>query len=212
MTKVDVDQERIYSDISQCASVLGACLLVDPKQGDLDETIIQLKALGNESQWPFGERDDFATAFRLICEEEPTDVRNLAREYQRLFIGPAHFEAPPWGSVYLDPEQVILGNSLVALRSWMRVKGIAINDGLVEPEDQVGKMLVLLGWLTAEKPELVEEFLSDHLMPWVLRYLDLMEADARHPFYRGVAQLCRITLVDICRLLDVKPKELTLYF
>lgn len=212
MTTVDIDKETVLSGIAQCGSVLGACLLIDPKNGALNETLATLKALKEENAWPFGNADEVDTAFCLLCDERTDDVHGLAREYQRLFIGPAHFEAPPWGSVYLDSEQVILGDSLVVLRKWMKWNGIAINDGLVEPEDQIGKMLVLLGWLATEKPELVEEFLADHLMPWAPRYFDLMESDAKHPFYRGIAQLSRTTLADMCRLLGVEPKKLTLYF
>lgn len=32
----------------------------------------------------------------------------LDTTYQELFIGPAALSAPPWGSVYLDPESVLL--------------------------------------------------------------------------------------------------------
>ena len=36
-------------------------------------------------------------------------TQDLTEQYQNLFIGPNELLAPPWGSVYLDPECVIFG-------------------------------------------------------------------------------------------------------
>ena len=48
------------------------------------------------------------------------DNEELVWEYRRLFVGPGHLPAPPWGSVYTDHECVIFGEATLALRAWMR--------------------------------------------------------------------------------------------
>ncbi|MFR1639066.1 MAG: hypothetical protein ACLSVD_07750 [Eggerthellaceae bacterium] len=37
--------------------------------------------------------------------------------------------APPWGSVYLDSESVLFGDSCIALGRWMRARGIGLHEG-----------------------------------------------------------------------------------
>ena len=116
-------------------------------------------------------------------------------EYRRLFVGPLAKPAPPWGSVYTDKDMVVFGASTMQLRDWMRRNGIAIEKGESdEPEDHIGTMLVLLAWLAEERPELVDEFLRDHLLTWSSHFLEQLEEAAEQPFYEGLANLTRKSL------------------
>lgn len=116
---------------------------------------------------------------------------------------------PPWGSVYTDREQVIFGESTLRLRSWMRQHGIARLADDRMPDDHIGLMLSLLATLTEERPELVEEYLSEHLLPWAPHYLGLLEVCAEHPFYKGLALLTKATLKgaqDELSLVVIEPR------
>ena len=137
----------------------------------------------------------------------------LGREYKRLFVGPGHFEAPAWGSVYLDPDEIVFGNSNLELCQWMRRNGIEIREGEGgrEPADHIGKMLVLLGWLAENKPDLIPEYLSDHLMPWVPRYLELLGEASPGTLYCGLAKLTAATLDGVTSELGVSASEKRLY-
>lgn len=73
--------------------------------------------------------------------------RDAAASPQRLFIGPWALPAPPWGSVWLDKESVLFGDSTLALREWMRASGIALALERNEPEDHFGTLLLLAAWL-----------------------------------------------------------------
>lgn len=57
-------------------------------------------------------------------------------------------------------------------------------------------MLALLGWLASNKPQLVEEFLTDHLLTWSHHYLERLQqaAQMEHGFYVAAAQLTDATL------------------
>ena len=120
-------------------------------------------------------------------------------EYRRLFVGPGHLPAPPWGSVYTDRECVVFGESTLALRAWMRAVGVERLADERTPEDHIGLMLALLSFLAAERPELVDDYLRDHLLTWAPHYLEALEEAAEQPFYVGLARLTRLTLVGLQR-------------
>ena len=78
-----------------------------------------------------------------------------------------------------------------------------------EPEDHIGTMLVLLAWLAEERPELVDEFLRDHLLTWSSHFLEQLEEAAEQPFYEGLANLTRKSLEGLqeeCELEVIYPR------
>jgi TorA maturation chaperone TorD len=197
--------------VSYCGSILGALYTQNPRDEAVQEILNIIAELPSFEEWPFGDESALSVAHTQIISGLQAPRKELAREYQRLFIGPHHFNAPAWGSVYLDKDQVVFGLSTIELRQWMRAQGISIQDGKREPEDHVGKMLILLGWLATGKPELIDEFLAEHLTPWVFRYLELLLADARQPFYCGVAILTETTLKGIVKDLEIEIHKKQLY-
>ena len=91
-------------------------------------------------------------------------TQDLTEQYQNLFIGPNELLAPPWGSVYLDPECVIFGIQLLALRDFLKRHQIAFQAQQDEPEDHIGLMLMLAAYLAETRPHLLVEFLSQHFI------------------------------------------------
>ncbi len=89
-----------------------------------------------QQQWPFPVAAPLASGFAASAEETLPEAR------QRLFIGPWALPAPPWGSVWLDKESVLFGDSTLALRQWMRENGIALEADGNEPEDHFGTVLL----------------------------------------------------------------------
>jgi TorA maturation chaperone TorD len=208
----------LYAAIASCGEVLGALFAQDPQATEVQPLLAALRGMPDFAEWPFGDTDILAQAYGLMsgglaAVPDTTERLNpLACEYQRLFIGPHHFKAPAWGSVYLDRESVLFGSSTLELRQWLREQGITVKSDKREPEDHIGKMLLLLAWLAEERPGLVGGFLSEHLMPWAPRYLGLLADDARQPFYQGLAVLTRATLDGIAAELAVVPAKRKLYF
>jgi len=119
----------------------------------------------------------------------------LPEAWQRLFIGPWALPAPPWGSVWLDKESVLFGDSTLALRQWMRENNIVFATRQHEPEDHFGALLLLAAWL-AEKGDATarDALLAWHVLPWSGRFLDEFSASAGHPFWQSLGQLTRLTL------------------
>ncbi|NBL76073.1 Tat proofreading chaperone DmsD [Proteus sp. G2672] len=136
---------------------------------------------------------------------------NLAQAYQRLFIGPYALPAPPWGSVYLDHENVLFGNSTLDLREWMLENGIDIALTQNEPEDHFGLMVMMVAWIAETRPEKLNELLAEHLLPWAYRYLEKLSLQGAFPYYEGLAMLATLTLKSWQSQLNVTPAEKQLF-
>lgn len=181
--------------IAVTGRMLGAMLYYSPDAEQVAALSTALADEGWQTEWPLGQRDKVAEAALQVQQGlQPQQKTALLEEYQRLFIGPHALPAPPWGSVYLDRESVLFGDSTLALRQWMRTQGIQPLQQQREPEDQLGMMLMLAAWVAENQPQQLDELLTDHLLPWVPRCLELLAADTRHPFYQGLVQLTRLTL------------------
>ncbi|EOY4470009.1 Tat proofreading chaperone DmsD [Enterobacter hormaechei] len=120
--------------------------------------------------------------------------------------------APPWGSVWLDRESVLFGDSTLALRQWMRENYIAFEMQQNEPEDHFGTLLMLAAWLAANDRETErDQLLAWHLLPWSTRFLSVFVENAAHPFYTALGKLAQLTLAEWQSTLLIPIVEKTLY-
>lgn len=194
--------ESTLEGIAFVGRSLGPFFRYDPKReediiGPSYAAIAQLDARQAADEWPFGRRDEVFRGLCLMQEglDDDIDESAVTWEFRRLFVGPGHKAAPPWGSVYTDRDGVMFGASWVELRTWLRQKGIAVEGGASkEPEDHIGLMLEMAAWLADEHPQLVADFLRLHLLPWAGHFLDLLEGRAQHPFFEGLAVVTRESL------------------
>lgn len=151
-------------------------------------------------------RTPLASGFAASAEE------TLPEAWQRLFIGPWALPAPPWGSVWLDKESVLFGDSTLALRQWMRENGIALEADGNEPEDHFGTVLLLAAWLCeTEQDALFAQLLAWHLLPWSGRFLSVFVDHAAHPFYQALGQLAQATLAQWQENLPIAVAQKPLY-
>lgn len=109
-------------------------------------------------------------------------------EYRRLFVGPTHKAAPPWGSVYTDYQEVMFGASTLELRAWMRACGITQTQHDNMPDDHIGLLIALLDSLLPERLDCALELLQLHLLPWCGHFFGILERETTHPLYRALAR------------------------
>ncbi|CAB5095502.1 Respiratory arsenate reductase cytoplasmic chaperone [Olavius algarvensis associated proteobacterium Delta 3] len=65
------------------------------------------------------------------------DIDDLCVDFARLFIGPYALLAPPYGSVYLDGERRVMGNSTMHVRSFYSDAGLELSAQFKEPPDHI---------------------------------------------------------------------------
>lgn len=188
-------------NIATTGKVLGSLFYHSPSSLQVQPLVEWFSFAKWQEQWPYGTVNELSAIAALLQQGLSHQSEPLEEAFQRLFIGPYALPAPPWGSVYLDPECVIFGDSTLALRQWMRDNAIEwhseadnSSQGRAEPEDHIGLMLMMTAWLAAFSADLLDDFLAAHLLTWSGRYLELMEQGAQHSFYQGIAQLTRLTL------------------
>ncbi|POP47143.1 Tat proofreading chaperone DmsD [Superficieibacter electus] len=173
------------------ARVLGALFYYPPDTPDVAPLVEAFVSGDWVEQWPLPSQavQPLAVTFATHSDEP------LARAFQRLFVGPWALPAPPWGSVWMDRESVLFGDSTLALRQWMRENSIAFESQQNEPEDHFGTLLLLAAWLSENgRHTECEQLLAWHLLPWATRFLTLLTEHAEHPFYRALGELAQLTL------------------
>lgn len=199
--------------IAFVGETLGPLFLYEPFSPDvvgLYEALGTLDVDEAATEWPFVSDECARDALGKIARGIADDADSgLLWEYRRLFVGPALKAAPPWGSVYTDKDQVIFGRSTLALRQWMRENGIACIGSGADPEDHIGRMLLMMAWIAREKPECLDALLQDHLLTWAPHFLEYLEAQTALPFFAGLATITCATLLGIADELEievVKPR------
>lgn len=175
------------------ARVLGALFYFAPDSALAEPLVGAFRDGEWAAQWPYAvdNADALSAAFAADSDE------SLAQAWQRLFIGPAALPSPPWGSVWLDRENVLFGDSTLALRQWMRENQIAFDVEQNEPEDHIGTLLMLAAWLVEnDRQQACEQLFAWHLLPWAPRFLNEFVEKADHPFFTALGQLAQQTLVQ----------------
>lgn len=133
-------------------------------------------------------------------------VEELAVDHARLFVGPFALLAPPYGSVYLEGERRLMGDSTLEVETWYRDAGLELADGFTATADHVAAELEFMYFLAAKELEALHAadpasaahlrskqrvFINRHLGAWLPDFTRTVEAQARSLFYRGLATATR---------------------
>lgn len=109
--------------------------------------------------------------------------------FNRLFIGPKAPVAPPFASVYLEPEPQLMGRSTLQVRQLYALVGLQFQDKNVIPEDHISFELDVCRQLTialttvdsAELRALYDYFLNRHLGRWLPDFIHHVRTAAAVP-------------------------------
>ena len=95
---------------------------------------------------------------------------------------------PPWGSVWLERDNLLMGDTTAEYQAFLQSQGMTFNSRQNEPEDQFGLMLLACcALLDAGKDAAVNQLLEVYLLPWGFRYLERLQSNAVSPFYARLA-------------------------
>ena len=201
--------QNTFQQISLYGRLLGVCFYYEPSDSRIAGVLDFFRQPNWMQEWEIPLKEK--TSEKLTALIKQGLKQDLTEQYQNLFIGPNELQAPPWGSVYLDPKCVIFGHSLLALRDFLKRHQIAFQSQQDEPEDHIGLMLMLAAYLAENRPHLLAEFLSQHLLTWAPHFLSQLANVENHPFYQGLAQLTLIVLDDWKHKLNLSVPKVHFY-
>lgn len=130
--------------------------------------------------------------------------KSLLVDYTRLFLGPTGALARPYGSVWLDGPDTVMGDSTVAVMEIYEAGGFDIADDFREVPDHIAAELEFLYLLIYRENDahrkndpaallctatLRKRFLNEHLGRWVEPFATAVSAGAQSAFYRDLSKL-----------------------
>jgi len=132
-----------------------------------------------------------------------TSLDELLVEHARLFMGPFKLVAPPYGSVWLDQQKSVMGDSTAKVAAFYHANGLQLADDFHELPDHFAVELEFMSYLAFKQREaaaagdhqaadrlrdLQREFLGTFLLPWLGPFTDAVIEDAEAPFYQAIAR------------------------
>lgn len=127
----------------------------------------------------------------------------LLVDYAKLFVGPNELIAPPYGSIYLDKERKVMGDSTIKTMELYREAGLAINDDFKELPDHIAVELEFMYYLVFKETEALEksdidtahkfikmqqEFLNSFLGLWINNFCEKIKNGTDNEFYIALAE------------------------
>ena len=146
-------------------------------------------------------------ALKLGEEFNCSATENLLLDYTRLFLGPSHILAKPYGSVWLEGEKTLMGDTTMAILDLYREGGFEMDEEFRELPDHVAVELEFLYLLIFRQNEarrnadmdrlnavtdLKRRFLAAHLGRWIGPFTEAVKGGAESVFYRQLAELTQL--------------------
>ena len=127
----------------------------------------------------------------------------LKVDYARLLVGPFNLLAPPYGSVYLEDERLVMGNSTADVQKRYKEAGLDVSTGFKDAPDHIAAELEFMHFLIFKEMEATNQgdvnsittcllnqqsFLEDHLGAWVPEFAGNVVDNAKTSFYQNLAR------------------------
>lgn len=131
-------------------------------------------------------------------------IQEMKVDYARLFVGPYTLLAPPYGSVYMEQERRIMGNSTMDVINRYRQSGLVVAEDFKDAPDHIAAELEFMHYLMYKEIEATNQgdtnslytcffdqqsFLKNHLGAWVPEFAGNILDHARTSCYRNLARV-----------------------
>ena len=159
--------------------------------------------------------------FKMVCLQDiewsgksilkADSIEDLTVEHARLFMGPYSLLAPPYGSIYMEPERRIMGNSTMDVIRRYQQSGLAMAEDFKDSPDHIAAELEFMHFLIYKELEASNEgddtsvytnllsqqsFLTDHLGAWVSEFVGKVMENAKTTFYQNLARATETFIKD----------------
>jgi TorA maturation chaperone TorD len=130
--------------------------------------------------------EEFYEGINLLQNLVEDDITEAKFDFNRLFIGPNKLLAPPYESVYIRKERVLMQNETLIIRNFYESAGLTVSKLGKEPDDYIGFELEFICYLlhnliNGEEEnvrclELYVNFMEHHFLKWVqLHCIDVVK-------------------------------------
>jgi TorA maturation chaperone TorD len=129
---------------------------------------------------------------------------NLLIDYTRLFLGPVDAPARPYGSIWMEPDQLTMQDSTMAVLALYEEGGFDIAEDFRELPDHIAAELEFLYLLLFRESRgqgndaagaagdpafLRKRLIAEHLERWAGPFTEAVRAHAQCAFYRELGEL-----------------------
>lgn len=205
LLKFEKARSIAYKGLSECYHMPNA---------ELYETLIQVK---RQLEVLDSEAHPHITLMRSEFNIRGNEIDDLCVDFARLFVGPYALLAPPYGSVYLEGDRTVMGNSTMDVRMRYGDSGLKLAANFKEPPDHITAEFEFMHFLIFKEMEATgqgeinsiipcllsqQSFLEDHLGAWVAEFAKNVVDTAKTSFYQNLARATEAFIRDDYRILS----------
>ncbi len=147
-------------------------------------------------------------AKKLLDSLAKNNVQELLLDYSRLFVGPFKLLAPPFGSYYLDNQQM-MGESTVDVKEFYEKAGLEISESFNNLPDHIAAELEFLYYLVFNEINAFQRengnsaqwfrdlrfiFTERQIGQWAEAFATNIDQHARCTFYKELAKITFMVL------------------
>ena len=178
--------------------------------------------------------NNLAETLKMVCLSASVDASNMIKalsmhteeellvDYSRLFVGPAELLAVPYGSIYLDKDKRIMGDSTIAVIEFYKSHGLVMDEDFKEVPDHIAAELEFMYYLVFQEIQALEAsdltaasavveaqdvFMNKFLRSWVDKFANKIEEVSETGFYKALAG-CLSAFIYKTEIQDSLPEEL----
>jgi TorA maturation chaperone TorD len=155
-------------------------------------------------------------ALNMHSEEE------LLIDYAKLFVGPNELLAAPYGSIYLEKDRRVMGDSTMEVIEFYKSHGLVMDEDFKEVPDHIAVELEFMYYLIFKEIEAIEKsdmasaiatieaqefFMNKFLRSWADKLAEKIIKHAETSFYRALAG-CLSSFINKTEIQDSLPEEL----
>ena len=187
------------------------CRLLSACYYEPTETFLEEDVFGQLSQLLSLVSSDLSTCAKdMETVFRKNGVDALLKEYTYLFLGPFEIPAKPYGSVYLDGEKIVMGDSTVRAVELYQQGGFEVADDFTEMPDHIAveiEFLYLLFFKIGQADgeelrqlyELKNRFLDEHLGKWITDFTGRIKTNSQSAYYKILAGLTEQFILQLMK-------------
>lgn len=181
-----------------------------------------------EPEMDLWEQEDILNQFSLLLQKTSPDAlpfvqqmrevseviseEQMKIDYAALFVGPFELLAAPYGSVYLDRDRRIMGDSTMAVLQLYREAGLKVD--VKDAPDHIAIELEFMHYLYSQEDNAVQDgdreleinmanlrthFMNTCLMPWVHSFCQSIKNGTTNLFYVSLADCLNVFITAISK-------------